>query len=136
LDTDRYELKFAALDRLSRFNSDEALDGLKKAMTTRGDEFGKTSSHSQLAENIRHSASVALSRSPHPDARPLLLTMWDDPNTGVKITVLHALGKMDSPESLDLLKKMSADRDERVRNEALRYLELRGISENEAESKD
>ena len=36
MDKNNYELKFAALDRLSRFKGDEALSGLKKAMSTQG----------------------------------------------------------------------------------------------------
>ena len=37
---------------------------------------------------------------------------------------------MDTPESLDMLKKMSTDPGELVRSEAKRYLELRGKSDN------
>lgn len=55
--------------------------------------------------------------------------MWDDPSPGVKITVLHALGKIDTPESLELLQKMSADQDKVVRDEALRYLSIRDRNE-------
>jgi HEAT repeat protein len=68
---------------------------------------------------------VALSRSPHPEATKLLLSLWQDPYYAVRIDVLHALGKMDSAESLELLRKMSTDTNETVRNEALRYLKLR-----------
>ncbi len=128
MDTNRYGLKFAALDRLSRFNSDEALRGLKKGMTTRGADIGNCTTDAvadQMADNIRHTAAAALARSPHPEARNLLLSMRNDPSSAVRITVLHALGRMDSAESLMLLKKMSKDHDEGVRKEALRYLKLR-----------
>ena len=103
MDTNRRSLENAALDRLCMFNTDEAFHGLKK---------GKASAH-------------ILSRSPHPEARKLLLSMWNDPSKWVRITVLHELGEMNSAESLKLLKKMSKDSDKDVRSEALRYLKLR-----------
>jgi hypothetical protein len=138
LATDQYGAKFRAVDRLSRFVDDRAFDGLKRATTTRGDDLGNIASTitaTQSAENIRHFAFQALARSPHPDAKPLLLTMWNDPDASVRLTVLHALGKMDAPESLDLLQKMSADRDKMVRTEAQRYLKERQNSEDEDDSK-
>ncbi len=128
MDTNRYGLKFAALDRLSRFNSDEALRGLKKGMTTRGADIGNCTTDAvaaQAAGGIRHSAACALSRSPHPEARKMLLSLWNDPSRAVRMTVLHELGRMDSAKSLNLLKKMSKDPDKDVRKEALRYLKLR-----------
>ena len=51
--------------------------------------------------------------------------MWDDPYYGVRVDVLHVLGKMDTPESLEMLKKMSHDPEKIVADEALRYLKLR-----------
>ncbi len=128
MDTDSYSLKFAALSRLARFKGDEALRGLKKGMKTRGADIGNCTTDAgaaQSANNVRHAAAGALSRSQHPDAKRLLLSMWNDPYDGVRITVLHALGKMASEESLELLRRMAKDADERVRNEAKRYLKLR-----------
>ena len=128
LDTNRYYLKYAALDRLARFPGDTALEGLKKGMKTQGADIGNCSTPevaARMADNIRHYAACALSRSPHPEAKKLLLGMWDDPYSGVRVTVLHALGKMNSVESLALLRKMTQDPDEGVRSEALRYLRLR-----------
>ncbi|MCH8890830.1 MAG: HEAT repeat domain-containing protein, partial [Myxococcales bacterium] len=122
LDTDSYSLKFAALDRLSRFNTDEALAGLKKGMATRGTDIGNRRDSDelgeQLASNIRNSAAQALARSPHAEAKRLLLTFWKDPDESVRLNVLHALGRMDSPKSLELIKKMTADKSEMVRGEA------------------
>jgi hypothetical protein len=128
MDTDRHGLKCAALDRLARFEGDAALRGLKKGMATRGSDIGNCTTDAvaaQSAAGVRHFAACALSQSPHPDAKRLLLSMWDDPYDGVRITVLHALGKMDSDESLELLKRMTEDPDESVRKEAQRYLKLR-----------
>jgi hypothetical protein len=129
MDTNDYDLKFAALDRLSKFQGDEALAGLKKGMTTQGADIGipiaDAAGRRDLAENVRHAAAGALAGSPHPDARRLLLTMWNDPSRGVRITVLHALGEMKTEESLALLRRMTEDSDEMVRGEARRYLALR-----------
>jgi len=128
MDTNSYSLKFRALDRLAMFKSDEAFRGLKKAMATQGPDIGNCTTEALAAgsaSNIRHAAAGALSRSQHPDAKRLLLSMWNDPYDGVRITVLHALGKMDSEESLELLRRMAKDADETVRNEAKRYLKLR-----------
>jgi hypothetical protein len=130
METNNYGLKFAALDRLSRFNGSEALRGLKKGMTTQGPDIGNCANDAlaaQLADNVRHSAAGALARSPHPDAQRLLMSMWNDPYYGVRIEVLHALGKMRSEESLALLGKMTRDADQRVRDEALRYEKLRSV---------
>jgi hypothetical protein len=126
--TDSYELKFSALDRLSRFAGDEALDGLKIGMATQGRDIGNTTTAAvaaSSAENIRHSAAVALARSPHPQARALLFSMEEDAATAPRITVIQAAAKMDSPESLALLKRRAQDVDQRVREEAARLLKLR-----------
>jgi hypothetical protein len=128
METKNYSLKFAALDALAKFKSDEALAGLKKGMTTQAADISNTTTEAlaaQLASNIRHAAGCALSQSPHPDAKKLLLSMWEDPYNGVRIDVLHALGKMETPESLEMLQKMSHDHDKIVSDEALRYLKAR-----------
>jgi HEAT repeat protein len=127
--SNNYGLRFAALNALAKFGSDDALQGIRKGMTTRASEMMANATTEevarQLAANLRHAAAVALSNSPHPQAKRLLLSMWDDPYYGVRIDVLHALGKMDTPESLEMLWKMADDANEIVRNEALRYLKLR-----------
>ncbi len=127
--TDNYSLRFAALDALAKFKSDDALRGIKAGLATQASDMRAHATTNalagQLADNIRHSAAVALSRSPHPDATKLLLSLWQDPYYAVRIDVLHALGKVDSAESLELLRKMSTDANEVLRNEALRYLKLR-----------
>jgi HEAT repeat protein len=131
LKTDSYNLKFKALDRLSRLGGDDALDGLKIGMATRGDDIGNCTTPAvaaDLAINIRHQAAIALARSPHPQAKVLLLSMENDPATAVRITVIQAAGRMKTPESLTLLKRRAQDNDPAVRGEAARLLELRGNS--------
>ena len=127
--TDNYSLRFAALDALAKFRCDDALRGIKTGLATQASAMRAHATNDalagQLADNIRHSAAVALSRSPHPEATKLLLSLWQDPYYAVRIDVLHALGKMDSAASLELLRKMTNDNNETVRNEALRYLKLR-----------
>ncbi len=124
-----YSLRFAALNALAKFNSDDALQGIKVGLATQASDMraGATTDAvaGQLADSIRHSAALALSRSQHPQATKLLLSLWQDPYYAVRIDVLPALGKMDSAESLELLRKMSTDANETVRNEAQRYLKLR-----------
>lgn len=128
IDIRRYGLKFTAIGALSKFNNNLALQGLKKAMTTRAGDIGNTTTDavaSTLADNIRHTAACALAKSKHPEAISLLLSMWKDKNYGVRITVLHALGRMDSAESLSMLRKMTHDENELVSREAERYLKIR-----------
>ncbi|NNJ27677.1 HEAT repeat domain-containing protein [Alienimonas chondri] len=131
--SDRSGLKFHALDRLSRLEGDDALAGLKIGMATRGADIGNATTAAVAAgsaENIRHKAAVALARSPHPQAKALLLSMEEDPSEAVRITVIQAAARMESAESLALLKRRAQDGDPRVRGEAARLLKLR---ENGAE---
>jgi hypothetical protein len=128
MQTRSYSLKFNALDRLSRLEGEGALEGLKIGMTTQGEDIGNTTAPAvanQSAEGIRHSAALALSRSPHPKAKTLLFTMEDDPDTAVRITVVQTAARMDTPESLALLKRRTHDPAGSVRGEAERLLKLR-----------
>lgn len=111
MDTDSYGLKFAAIGRLCRFRGDEALKGLKKGMA-------------QTNTNLRLAAAQGLARSPHPNARKLLLSMRNDPYYGVRITILHTFGRKDTAESRKLLEEMTRDSNKLVRDEARRYLDL------------
>jgi len=128
INTRKSYLKYAALDQLRRFNSDQALVGLKKGMTTQGRDIENLKPHAyavKSAEGIRRFAAYALRRSPHPGAKQFLLSQWKDPSSSVRHSVVRTLGKMDSAESLRMLEQMSKDSDEGVRKEALRYLKLR-----------
>ena len=71
---------------------------------------------------IRHATACALARSPHPEAKKLLLSMCDDPYFAVRTTILHALDKIHSAESLALVRKMTQDPDNAVRDQALQCL--------------
>jgi hypothetical protein len=126
--TDSYDLKSHALDRLARLEGDAALDGLRIGMTTQGDDIGNCAAAAvaaSCAENIRGGAAGALARSPHTQAKALLLSMEEDPAMGVRLTVLQAAARMNTPESLALLERRTQDSDATVRGEAARLLELR-----------
>ncbi|MBN1360174.1 MAG: HEAT repeat domain-containing protein [Sedimentisphaerales bacterium] len=123
--TNSYKLKFAALDRLSRFDGDEALAGLKIGMATRGADIGNCTTPevaTRLADGIRHATAIALARSPHRQAKALLWSMWNDPAPAVRITVMQTATRMNTKEAHALLERMTADPDEQVRNEAIRLL--------------
>jgi hypothetical protein len=126
-ETNDYELKFKALGALAKFNDDAAFQIIKKGMETKGGDIGNTTTEevaNQLAENIRNAAAFALAKSPHPAAIPLLLSRRNDPSEGVRLTVLHVLGKMKAEEAGPILQEMVRDKNERVSNEAKRYLDL------------
>jgi hypothetical protein len=123
-----YTLRFSSLRALSRFKSDEALRGIQLGMVTRGSSLAEASNAAlagQLAANIRQAAAGALDESPHPRAEELLLSMRRDPDPGVRLTVLHRLGRQKSATSLELVREMTRDRDRMVSDEAKRYLALR-----------
>jgi HEAT repeat protein len=97
-------------------------------MATQGDDIGNCTTAAvaaSMAENIRHKAATALARSPHTQAKELLLSMEEDPARGVRLTVVQAAARMNTPESLALLKRRMQDSDATVRGEAARLLELR-----------
>jgi hypothetical protein len=129
VDSKSYSLKFVGVITLAKFDSDEAFAGLQRGMATRGSDFDPASATrpellEQSADNIRHAAAGALSRSRHPAARAFLLEQRHDSAEGVRITVLHLLGTMPPDEALPILREMSSDANERVRREAERYIGL------------
>jgi len=126
--TDSYDLKSHALERLARLEGDAALLGLRIGMTTQGGDIGNCATAAgaaSCAENIRGGAAGALARSPHPQAKALLLSMEEDPAMSVRLTVVHAAARMNTPESLALLERRAKDSNATVRGEAARLLELR-----------
>jgi hypothetical protein len=128
MNVDSYELKFSALDRLSRFQGDEALEGLKKGMTTRGADIANCTTPgvaSSMANNIRVAAAQALMRSADPRAKSLILTMVKDACADVRIQVAQAATAMQSSDSLNVLRTLTGDSDATVQAEAKRCLEVR-----------
>lgn len=130
LSTNNYGLRHQALSALAKFNNESAFQALKKGVMTKGEEIGNTSTlelANQLADNLRLAAANALSKSPYPEAIPFLLSRRNDSYYGVRVTILHVLGKMDPKEAIPLLKEMSHDPNKIVSDEAKRYLKLRGV---------
>jgi hypothetical protein len=128
MDTNSRHLKIKALDRFARFEGEEAFSGIKRGMDTQAADIGNTRTPELAADSagdVRNVAAHALRRSTHPDARRLLLAMWNDPDYAVRLTVLHELGQMDTTESIDLIRQMTKDTNATVAKEAQRYLALR-----------
>src|SRR5690606_33185903 len=76
----------------------------------------------QSAANLRHSVAVALSKSPHPEAIPYLLSKRNDTSEGVRITIVHVLGNLKEEEAVPILTEMTLDKSEMVSKEAKRHL--------------
>src|SRR5262249_6694567 len=127
--------RFAACRVLARFKSDDALWGIKKAMATQAADVREHTNTDELAResaaSVRHAAAWALADSHHPDAKPLLMSMWEDPSDAVRITVLPALAQMDSPDALGSPHKLSSDSDEDVRTGAGLQLQQKRQKETE-----
>ena len=121
-------LKGEALGRLSRFTGDEALAGVKFGMTTQGKDIDNCTTPevaAQSADGVRHSAALALARSPHPQAKALLWTMADDTYHGVRLTVIQTAAGVDTAEAVEVIKRATGDGDKMVRDEAVRLLKDR-----------
>ncbi|MDZ4287969.1 MAG: HEAT repeat domain-containing protein, partial [Prosthecobacter sp.] len=123
--SDTYSLRFRAIDRLARMEGDEALAGLKIGMTTRGSDMGHCATEqvaADIAGNIRLLAAQSLERSPHPQAKSLLWTMEKDPSKSVRLTVVQAAARVDTPETLAIVQRGTQDTDKMVRDEATRLM--------------
>ena len=118
--------RFHSLRVLAKHNSDEALRGIEIGLATTGADMRPGSTTDEVAESsaesIRHSAALALSRSPHPKAKTRLLSLLDDSNDAVRLTAVQCLGDQKDPGSLNRLKQMTSDSNEYVRSEAIRYI--------------
>ncbi len=85
-------MKYMALEALSKYNNDAALEGLKEGMRTTGDDIGRTAVKN--SPNNWHKAFAPLRRplfqSPHSGAIPFLLTQRNNSYSGVRVDVVHA----------------------------------------------
>ena len=100
---DRYSSKCSALDRLGYFDGNLALEGLKIGINTQGKDVGNATRPEvaqSLAVNIRHSAVLALARSPHPEAKSILLSFHNDKAKTIRLSVVQAAAKIGTAESL------------------------------------
>ena len=127
LGSSNYGLKSAALRELSRFNSDAALEGLKRGLKTRGRDLdgGTTGKWAdRLAANLRLTSVASLARSKHPGAWKLLGSLRRDPDHQVRLTVLHAFARQKKSGFLGYIRELTGDQNGLVRGEARRYLKL------------
>jgi hypothetical protein len=128
--TRNYSLKLTALDRLSRMEGDDALSGIEIGMRTMASDIANTNTLALAvtsAEAVRHSAALALARSPHPRARSLLFSMEKDPARSVRLTVVQAAARINTPESLAIVQRGTQDNDGTIRREATRLLNAQNL---------
>jgi HEAT repeats len=122
--------RYAACEVLGSYKSDEAFAALQKLAKTTGAELRDSATTLELAESsadgVRHAAVHAIGVSPHPKAIALLWTFAGDRYEGVRLTVLHRAAELKTPEARAIIKQMTCDKEERVRNEAQRYLKQLG----------
>jgi HEAT repeat protein len=125
VDPGDYSLTLSSLRSLSKYNTDAAIQGIKKGMSVSHEEMreaGNRSTAISMAENVRVTAAQALAKSKHPDAISLLMSMRKDNYWAVRLTVVQALSQLGTPEAITILQEMSKDWNEDVSREANEYL--------------
>jgi HEAT repeat protein len=105
-------VRYQALGALTKFKTDEALEGLRLAA-------------SDADEDFRTAAANVLLTSKHPKARGLLASLRRDPYYGVRMVALLGLEGSDTAEARRLIQEMTNDEHPLVRAEALRFLQER-----------
>jgi HEAT repeat protein len=117
--------RYAACRSLGQYQNDEAFEALLKLAKTTGIELRETATTLELAESsaegIRRAAIHAIGDSPDPKALPYFWACAKDPHYAVRLTVLHKAAKLKSPEARAVIATLTADPNETVRNEAIRY---------------
>ena len=116
---DNYSFAFNTIDALSKFKSDAALEGIKKALT--------------LSDgNLLTCAAYALAGSQHPAAIAELLKNQDHPYYSVRLRVVQAAKKMDRETALEMLRKRFNDSgwEGRVGEEARRIYDELTVVDN------
>jgi hypothetical protein len=125
VDPGDYSLTLSSLNSLSKYNTDSAIEGIKRGMSVSHKEMrgaGNRSIAISMADNVRVAAAHALAESKHPEAIPLLLSMRKDNYWPVRLTVVQALSQLGTPEAITILQEMSKDGNEYVSREANKYL--------------
>ena len=117
--------RITACRALGHYKTDEAFEALKKLLkTTAADVRGSATTlelDESSAKGVRGWAIHAIATSPHPKALPLLWTFADDPDDGVRLTVLHKAAELKTPEARAIIRRMTSDATAMVRDEAIRY---------------
>lgn len=122
-----YYIKSISLRALSKFDNDDAFEALKYGLTVTGKDFIARATTMEVADsvakNIKITAIHAISNSPHPEAINFLLSKRNDEMFEIRLTVVHALGRMRADRAVPILEEMQDDSNETIRNEVKRYLE-------------
>lgn len=121
--------RFRACEPLGRYDDTLAVDTLVELAGTRARDVRGGATTLELAESsaasVRHSAALGLANSPHAKARTELWKLAGDDSYAVRMTVLHAAAKDNSPEAAAVIQTMQFDPHDLVRNEARRYAAMR-----------
>jgi hypothetical protein len=107
-------IRYTALRAFATVDTDAGLAGLRAAT-------------SDADEDFRTVAATFLAQSEHKGARGLLLSLRKDPYYGVRLVVLSALEAWDTGHARKLIWEMTNDEHPKVREEALRFLQERGV---------
>lgn len=118
-----YAMKYIALQKIARFATDEALAGLRAAVTTKASDFDhvEIEQATELAARIRAAAVGALGRCRHPRAADVLLAQRKDQAESVRLAVLRAGARLPTPQALALVDEFAQDGSPEVRDAARRY---------------
>lgn len=126
VESQNYERIFCGLEALVKFNDDRALAVMKTALHSSGSDFGDCCTTEEvaqsLAKGIRLLAAQSLAKSKHPDAIQFLLSQRKNPDAEIRLTVVHTLGNIKTPEAIALLQEMAKDENALVSGESQRYL--------------
>jgi len=107
-----------AIAALARYDDDRAIQALEAVMNSSG-------------QDTRLDVATAFGNTPHKDGIKLLLKMQDDPYYFVRLRVAQGLEKVNTKESLVVLRKLLKDENEHVRNAAKETLkQLEGTKSN------
>ncbi len=116
---------------LGRFDDERAVAALERSLRiTAADldpsRYATDALRAQSAESLRLASAQALDRCRHPRAEAVLLSLQNDSNDNVRLTVLHHAARLPRARSEPVIRRMLTDRATIVRGEAERYLrELR-----------
>lgn len=122
--TDDRVLFSAAVRRLSVFDRDDSLAGIKRRMHASAEEFERSGGHPECAQSkaqaFRLSVVRALESSPHAGAADALWEMRDDANASVRLAVVQAFAGRGTLRAKEIVMASRDDADERIRREAKR----------------
>lgn len=125
-----YTHKQSAVRGLAAWPDDAALAAIVQVTRTQAadlpaDRYTTEELRVQSAGQLRLTAAQALADSKHPGASAALLGLKADPDSSVRLTVLHHAAKISEPAGLEIIRLYTRDAAQIVRGEAERYLRER-----------